>query len=63
MRRAKTAQRRAPARASGGGTGEEASGTNRVQAGSANGQMVGLRERKKARLRQQIIETALHLFR
>jgi AcrR family transcriptional regulator len=25
--------------------------------------MAGLRERKKARLRQQIVETALHLFR
>ena len=27
------------------------------------GQTGGLRERKKARLRQQIVETALHLFR
>jgi len=29
---------------------------------SDEGPMAGLRERKKARLRQQIVETALHLF-
>src|SRR5215470_97308 len=31
--------------------------------GSGNGQIAGLRERKKARLRQQIIETSIRLFR
>jgi AcrR family transcriptional regulator len=36
---------------------------SRAATGSGKGQMGGLRERKKARLRQQIVETALHLFR
>jgi AcrR family transcriptional regulator len=35
----------------------------RASAASGNAQTGGLRERKKARLRQQIVETALHLFR
>jgi hypothetical protein len=35
----------------------------RDRAGIAQRNEPGLRERKKARLRQQIVETALHLFR
>jgi AcrR family transcriptional regulator len=35
----------------------------RGHAGSRKEPIGGLRERKKARLRQQIVETALHLFR
>jgi TetR/AcrR family transcriptional regulator, cholesterol catabolism regulator len=63
MRRAKAALRRSPSIPSGGNNDVEAPKTKRGHAHSEKGQLVGLRERKKARLRQQIVETALHLFR
>jgi AcrR family transcriptional regulator len=61
VRRAKTPRRRptAPRRVN------ESGGTKkrRSHPTSGNQPISGLRERKKARLRQQIVETALHLFR
>src|SRR5580698_11233030 len=63
MRRAKGAARHshspATANAEEGGAGKR----RRGHSTSGKEPMAGLRERKKARLRQQIIETALHLFR
>src|SRR5580700_7519847 len=61
MRRAKSALSSAPA------APEEVSTqvpkTSRGTHAARKGQVTGLRERKKERLRQQIVETALHLFR
>ncbi|MGC1637284.1 MAG: helix-turn-helix domain-containing protein, partial [Candidatus Acidiferrales bacterium] len=60
MRRAKNALRNAP-------TSEDASTetpkTAHRRPSLIKGQAIGLRERKKERLRQQIVETSLHLFR
>ncbi len=60
MRRAKTVLRQTPASEEVNG---EAPTTPRGRAASRKGQVIGLRERKKERLRQQIVETSLHLFR
>src|SRR5882762_7321225 len=63
MRRAKIAVR--PSSSSAAGSVND-SGATKKRIGnqrSDEGPMAGLRERKKARLRQQIVETALHLFR
>jgi AcrR family transcriptional regulator len=66
MRRAKVAQGESPATLSGR---VKEHGTSRLKRGhpkigeAASGQIPGLRERKKARLRQQIIDTAVKLFR
>ena len=59
MRRAKAALRQASA------SEEVTDGpkTSRSAAASRKGHASGLRERKKERLRQQIVETSLHLFR
>jgi len=64
MRHAKAASRRTPASASASVTDSGAAKVKRG-GGPAPGfeEKTGLRERKKARLRQQIVETALHLFR
>lgn len=60
MRRAKNALRNAP-------TSEDAStetpNTAHRRPSLIKEQAIGLRERKKERLRQQIVETSLHLFR
>ena len=63
MRRIKTAVRRAPSPVSGSAKESRTSKKGRARAGVVRGNEPGLRERKKARLRQQIVETALHLFR
>jgi hypothetical protein len=63
MSRAKTAARRSPLPAHGNSNDNEASNKRRGRPPSGKKPMGGLRERKKARLRQQIVETALHLFR
>jgi len=63
MRRAKIAVR--PSSSSAAGSVND-SGATKKRIGnqrSDEGPKAGLRERKKARLRQQIVETALHLFR
>jgi AcrR family transcriptional regulator len=66
MRRSKVARAESPATPSGR---VKEHGSLRLRRGHANideapgGQMPGLRERKKARLRQQIIDTAVKLFR
>src|SRR5467141_3651250 len=65
MGRAKTAVRRSPLPSPAPGSVNER-GAKKKRSGnktSGQGPMAGLRERKKARLRQQIVETALHLFR
>src|ERR1700723_809223 len=63
MRRAKTSARRSPLPAHGNSTNAEGSNNRHGRASSSKEPTAGLRERKKARLRQQIVETALHLFR
>ncbi len=63
MGRAKTAVRRSPSPAPGSVNDREAKKKRSGNKTSGQGPMAGLRERKKARLRQQIVETALHLFR
>ncbi len=66
MRRAKVALAESPATPSGR---VKDHGNSRLRRGhpnigeAASGQIPGLRERKKARLRQQIIDTAVKLFR
>jgi AcrR family transcriptional regulator len=63
MRRAKSNARRSPSREAASVDGGQSSKAGRGHHAPANGQTAGLRERKKARLRQLIVETALHLFR
>jgi AcrR family transcriptional regulator len=63
MRRAKTALRRSPSIAPRSNNDGDASKIKGGDTLSEKSQMAGLRERKKARLRQQIVETSLHLFR
>ena len=63
MRRAKTNARRSRPPARGNIKNTEASNSRRGRPASGKKPIGGLRERKKARLRQQIVETALHLFR
>ena len=65
MGRAKTAVRRSPLPSPAPGSGNEREAKKKRSGNKTSGQgpMAGLRERKKARLRQQIVETALHLFR
>src|SRR6202158_6142148 len=45
------------------GDDSELLATKRGQVTAGSGQRTGLRERKKARLREQIVETSLRLFR
>ncbi len=61
MGRAKTAVRRSPLPSPGSVNEREAKKKRSGNKTSGQGPMAGLRERKKARLRQQIVETALHL--
>ena len=61
MRRAKIDVRRS--RAAGYANDSETVKKRRGHPASEKEPIAGLRERKKARLRQQIVETALHLFR
>ena len=63
MRRNKTAVRRTPSPVSGSAKQSRTAKKERERAGIGRRNEPGLRERKKARLRQQIVETALHLFR
>jgi AcrR family transcriptional regulator len=66
MRRAKVALAESPATPSGRVKDHGNSRLRRGQpniGGAPSGQIPGLRERKKARLRQQIIDTAVKLFR
>src|SRR6266436_1253218 len=63
MRRAKIAARRSPSSSHGNDDGGETAKRRRGHLNSRKEPTAGLRERKKARLRQQIVETALHLFR
>src|SRR6202051_189681 len=63
MGRAKIAVRRSSSPAPGSVNDREAKKKRSGNKTSGQGLMAGLRERKKARLRQQIVETALHLFR
>src|SRR6202162_2363704 len=63
MRRTKPAVRRTPSPIPGNAKESRTSKKGRERAGIAPRNEPGLRERKKARLRQQIVETALHLFR
>jgi AcrR family transcriptional regulator len=63
MRRTKPAVRRTSSGASGSANESRTSKKGRDRAGIGRRNEPGLRERKKARLRQQIVETALHLFR
>jgi len=63
MRRTKTAVRRTPSAVSGSAKDSQTAKKERDRAGIGRTNEPGLRERKKARLRQQIVETALHLFR
>jgi TetR/AcrR family transcriptional regulator, cholesterol catabolism regulator len=63
MRRAKLARRRSPSPETESVSNDESSGVRRGHPSSGKGKTAGLRERKKARLRQQIVETSLHLFR
>src|SRR6202047_5541305 len=63
MRRTKTAVRRTPSPVSRSAEESRTAKTGRERAGIGRRNEPGLRERKKARLRQQIVETALHLFR
>jgi AcrR family transcriptional regulator len=61
MRRAKNVLRSAPAASE--DVDNQVPKTPPVAHASRKGNVTGLRERKKERLRQQIVETALHLFR
>jgi AcrR family transcriptional regulator len=63
MRRAKAAVSRSSSHSAGNVDDSEATNKKRNHPTSGREPVAGLRERKKARLRQQIIETALHLFR
>src|SRR3979411_1256387 len=65
MGRAKTAWNRSPLPSPAPGSVNEREAKKKRSGDKTSGQgpMAGLRERKKARLRQQIVETALHLFR
>jgi AcrR family transcriptional regulator len=63
MRRTKTAVRGTPSPISGSAKESRTAKKGRGRAGIGQRHEPGLRERKKARLRQQIVETALHLFR
>jgi len=63
MRRAKAAVSRSSSHAAGSIDDSEATNKKRNHPTSGREPVAGLRERKKARLRQQIIETSLHLFR
>jgi len=63
MRRTKTAVRRSPSPPSGITNESRTARKGPDRSGSGPADKPGLRERKKARLRGQIIETALHLFR
>ena len=63
MRRTKTAVRRMASPVSGSAKESRTTKKGRDRASIARRNEPGLRERKKARLRQQIVETALHLFR
>ena len=63
MRRARIAARQSPSPASANVDDGKSAKTRHGHANSDREPTVGLRERKKARLRQQIVETALHLFR
>jgi TetR/AcrR family transcriptional regulator, cholesterol catabolism regulator len=63
MRRAKIAARRSPSSSHGNDDNVETAKRRRGHLNSGKEPTGGLRERKKARLRQQIVETALHLFR
>ena len=62
MRRAKSAARHSHSPATGSFDEGDAAKRRRGRPSSAKKPTAGLRERKKARLRQQIVETALHLF-
>jgi AcrR family transcriptional regulator len=63
MRRTKTAVRRRPLQVSGSAKESRTAKKGRDSASIGQRNEPGLRERKKARLHQQIVETALHLFR
>jgi AcrR family transcriptional regulator len=63
MRRTKTAVGRTLSPVSGSAKKSRTAKKGRDRAGLGRRNEPGLRERKKARLRQQIVETALHLFR
>src|SRR4029077_5830775 len=62
-RRKRIMGRRSPSPAPGSVNDREAKKKRSGDKTSGQGPMAGLRERKRARLRQQIVETALHLFR
>jgi AcrR family transcriptional regulator len=63
MRRAKLVRRRSPSPPTERVNDSKAARVRRRHPTPEAGQTTGLRERKKARLRQQIVETSLHLFR
>jgi AcrR family transcriptional regulator len=63
MRRTKNAVRRTPSPVWGSAKESRTAKKGRDRASIGRRNEPGLRERKKARLRQQIVETALHLFR
>src|ERR1700684_4649640 len=63
MRRAKLVRRRSPSPSAERVNDSKAARVSRPHPTPEAGQTPGLRERKKARLRQQIVETSLHLFR
>ena len=64
MPRAKIPARQLPAAdPASDGDGDAHANRKRGHPASRKEPLAGLRERKKARLRQQIVETALHLFR
>src|SRR5258707_15855339 len=65
MARAKTAVRRSPLPSPAPGSVNEREAKKKRSGNKTSGQepMAGLRERKKARLRHQAVETVPHLFR
>jgi AcrR family transcriptional regulator len=63
MRRAKVTVSRSSPQTPGSFDDSGATKKRRTHPASGREPVAGLRERKKARLRQQIVETALHLFR